>query len=363
MERLARCTPAEAKAEFGITGEGVWSLRAAQDDLRAFGISRQHVRQILYRPFDWRYIYFTHKSSGFLGRPRFEVMQHMLSRSNIGLIFNRQIVGKTVSQFGVSRDLICHGTFYLGNKGQDYLAPLYLQDDDLLSGKRGGRPSNFTHHFTTSVLTKLGTSVDSLMPEEIFHYTYALFHSPSYRSRYAEFLKIDFPRVPLTSSLELFRALEKLGGELVALHLMESPKLEKYITKYAGKGDSEVAKGYPKFTLECGSAAAALEKANEGGSSATALQGASRTGTVYINLSRYFEGVPENVWNFHIGGYQVCEKWLKDRRGRVLSDEDILHYQRVVVALNETIRLMADIDKVIEAHGGWPGAFVTKGNT
>jgi hypothetical protein len=83
------------------------------------------------------------------------------------------------------------------------------------------------------------------------------------------------------------------------------------------------------------------------------------TGNVYINPTRWFEGVPENVWNFHIGGYQVCEKWLKDRRGRVLSDEDIAHYQKVVVALKETIRLMAEIDKVIEAHGGWPGAFIT----
>jgi predicted helicase len=156
-------------------------------------------------------------------------------------------------------------------------------------------------------------------------------HSPTYRNRYAEFLKIDFPRLPLTSCIELFRALAKLGGELVALHLMESPKLEKHITKYAGKGDSEVATGYPKYSAE----------------------------TVRINPTEGFEGVPENVWNFHIGGYQVCEKWLKDRRGRVLSEEDIAHYQKIVVALKETIRLMAEVDKVIEAHGGWPGAFIT----
>ncbi len=205
-----------------------------------------------------------------------------------------------------------------------------------------------------------------------------MFHSPTYRNRYAEFLKIDFPRLPLTSSLELFRALAKHGGELVALHLMESPKLEKYITKYAGKVDSEVAKGYPKFVsgsaLDCGREAAALGSNAEPGTSvdagsstspdksdsfAAALQSASRRARVHINPKRWFEGVPENVWNFHIGGYQVCEKWLKDRRGRVLSEEDIAHYQKIVVALKETIRLMAEIDKVIEAHGGWPGAFAT----
>jgi len=181
----------------------------------------------------------------------------------------------------------------------------------------------------TLVLTKLGKSVASLSPENVLHYAYAVFHSPEYRRRYAEFLKIDFPRLPLTSSLELFRALAKLGGELVAFHLMESPKLEKHIPKCTSKGDSEVAAGYPKYIAE----------------------------SVRINPTNGFEDVPENVWNFHIGGYQVCEKWLKDRRGRVLSEEDIAHYQKIVVALKETIRLMAEIDKVIEAHGGWPGAF------
>src|SRR5208337_2864904 len=239
-------------------------------------------------------------------------------------------------------------------------------------------------------------------PEDIFHYAYAEFHSPGYRGRYAEFLKIDFPRLPLTSSLELFRALAKLGGELVALHLMESPKLEKYITKYAGKGDSEVAKGYPKFVpgsgeaaLDCGREATALTPfvndtskipqgkagagapavqseatalgsngelgiAVDGGSSnspdksgsfAAALQSASRRGRVHINPKRWFEGVPEIVWNFHIGGYQVCEKWLKDRRGRTFSYEDLEHYCKVVTALSETIRLMAEIDAVIPE---WP---------
>ncbi len=117
----------------------------------------------------------------------------------------------------------------------------------------------------------------------------------------------------------------------LARTLWSPPKLEKYITKYAGRGDNEVAKSYPKYSAE----------------------------TVRINPIKGFEGVPENVWNFHIGGYQVCEKWLKDRRGRVLSEEGIAHYQKIAVALKETIRLMAEIDKVIEAHGGWPGAFAT----
>ena len=177
----------------------------------------------------------------------------------------------------------------------------------------------------------LGAHAASLTPEDIFHYAYAVFHSPGYRSRYAEFLKIDFPRLPLTGSLELFRALAKLGGELTALHLLESPKLDKPITEFIGSRNPEVEKAsWSKNTVW-------VDKAQSIG----------------------FKGVPEDVWNFHIGGYQVCEKWLKDRKGRTLSKDDIAHYQKIVVALSETIRLMAEIDKVIDKHGGWPGAFQT----
>ncbi len=170
-----------------------------------------------------------------------------------------------------------------------------------------------------------------LTPEDIFHYAYAVFHSPGYRSRYAEFLKIDFPRLPLTGNLELFRALARLGGELTALHLLESPKLDQPITEFIGGRNPEVEKvSWSKNTVW-------IDKAQTTG----------------------FKGVREDVWNFHIGGYQVCEKWLKDRKGRTLSKDDIAHYQKIVVALAETIRLMKEIDEVIEQHGGWPGAFQT----
>jgi predicted helicase len=152
---------------------------------------------------------------------------------------------------------------------------------------------------------------------------YAVFHSPTYRTRYAEFLKIDFPRLPLTRNVGLFRALAVFGAELVALHLMESPRLDKPITQFTGKGDSVVASGYPKYD----------------------------DATVWINGTQGFAGVPQDVWEFHIGGYQVCLKWLKDRRGRELSKADKTHYARVIVALQETIRLMKEIDAAIP---GWP---------
>ena len=160
-------------------------------------------------------------------------------------------------------------------------------------------------------------------PEDIFHYAYAVFHSPTYRTRYAEFLKIDFPRLPLTSDVKLFRALAAKGAELVALHLMESPKLADFVTEFPQKGDNVVEK--VRYT----------ENDNR----------------VWINPTQYFQGVPKECWEFHIGGYQVCEKWLKDRKGRKLGYEDIEHYQKIVVALKETLRLMKEIDECIP---GWP---------
>ena len=175
-----------------------------------------------------------------------------------------------------------------------------------------------------------GPGGEVFSPEDIFHYIYAILHSPTYRARYAEFLKIDFPRLPLTSNVKLFRALCALGGELVALHLMESPTLDKLITRFPERGDNRVEQ------------VRYVEPATQ------------QPGRVYINQGQYFEGVPPEVWTFHVGGYQVLEKWLKDRKGRQLSFDDLLHYQKIVVALRETLRLMGEIDQSIEGQGGWP---------
>jgi hypothetical protein len=162
-------------------------------------------------------------------------------------------------------------------------------------------------------------------PEDIFHYIYAILHSPSYRKRYAQFLKMDFPRIPLTSNRELFRRLCRLGRELVSLHLLEAQQLGQLMTRYPAPGDNRVERGYPRYTAE--------------------------TQRVYISPKQYFEGVLPQVWEFHIGGYQVLDKWLKDRRGRLLTFDDLTHYQKVVVALNETIWVMEEIDSAIPE---WP---------
>ena len=171
-------------------------------------------------------------------------------------------------------------------------------------------------------------------PEDVFSYAYAVFHSPTYRQRYSEFLKGDFPRLPLTGNKALFAALVGLGAELVALHLMESPRLETFITRFPVSG-SQVVEG---------------------------VRYEDSQGRVYINSEQYFEGITPEVWAFTIGGYQVCHKWLKDRKGRTLTFEDLHHYQKVIVALAETIRLMGEIDAVIDANGGWPITYLASGN-
>ena len=162
-------------------------------------------------------------------------------------------------------------------------------------------------------------------PKAIFHYIYAIFHSPTYRSRYAEFLKIDFPRVPLTRNVDLFRQLGELGEQLVNLHLMKSPTLDEITSQFINNGGGCIVDaGHPKY----------------------------ENGKVVINKQKDgFMDVPEAVWNFHVGGYQVCQKWLKDRKGRTLSQDDIGHYQKIVVALGQSIDLMAKIDAAIP---NWP---------
>jgi predicted helicase len=168
-------------------------------------------------------------------------------------------------------------------------------------------------------------------PEDVFYYAYAVFHSPTYRQRYAEFLRIDFPRLPITSNKELFFVLVRKGKELVELHSLKSTKVDEFITSYPVAGDDEVEK-----VVYVPESPHSIERS---------------IGNVWINSKQYFGKVPEKVWNYKVGGYQVCEKWLKDRKGRILSGDDISHYQRVVVALTETIQIMEEIDQVIP---GWP---------
>jgi hypothetical protein len=172
-------------------------------------------------------------------------------------------------------------------------------------------------------------------PELVFYYIYAVFHSPGYRSRYAEFLRGDFPRVPLTRHYALFQELAGFGGHLVDLHARQNGN---------GDGVSFPVKG-----------SNVIEEVRYQAPTSTGKD--RHPGRVWINGEQYFEGIAPATWGFPIGGYLPAQRWLKDRIGRSLSFSDMTSYPRIVFALGETGRLMNEIDKTIKAHGGWPKAF------
>lgn len=314
----------EARNKYNL-GEDArdWKVNLAQDDLRNHQDNKNIIVPILYRPFDTKFTYYTGKSRGFICMPRPEVMKNMLLGDNLALITSRLTKGETFKHTQVTNKIVEVICMSPKTSNNGFVFPLYLYPDtnkpkELQQKKR----PNFSEDFVKKIELNLGYLPT---PETIFYYIYAIFHSPTYRTRYAEFLKIDFPRVPLTSDNNLFCQLAEYGEQLVALHLMKSPKLNNLITQFTENGGSQIVDaGHPKYT---------------------------KSAVVINKKGDKFMGVPEEVWNFYVGGYQVCQKWLKDRKGRTLTDDDIQHYQRVVVALQETMKLMQLIDDAIPE---WP---------
>ena len=313
-----------------------WQVARAQADIRSHPDSDAHIAAVLYRPFDKRFTYYTGQSGGFICRPLKKVMRHMLAGPNIGLSTTRatEIAGGWEHVF-VSKFLTQHHTVSL--KEVNYLFPLYTYSTEAQENLGLGREANLTPKFIEAVSASLGLEYvpdgtgdleNSFGPEDMFHYIYGVLHSPAYRSRYADFLKSDFARIPLTSSRSLFGDLVKLGQRLTALHLMDS--------------DGGAA---PAFPVIGSNRMDKVRYVNPVG---------DVPGRVYLNGDQYFEGVTPETWSFTIGGYRPAEKWLKDRKDRTLSFEDITHYRRICAVLDETPRLMARVDEIIESHGGWP---------
>jgi predicted helicase len=324
----------EARDLFRLCSQAQWVYERAKNELKN-GQWRKQCSEILYRPFDIRWTVFNRNVAV---HRRERVMRHMLAGTNIGIITTRQTRDKWDAF--VSRNICTHKSCAAYDINS--LFPLYLYPDPYENGElfsNGAiRHANINEIFINELSSKVklsflhdgrGDLKKPFGPEDIFDYIYAILHSPTYRSRYAEFLKMDFPRIPLISSKPLFRELCRLGEELVGLHLVE--KSGPMITRYPVSGDDTVEN--VRYT--------------EPG------QGADE-GRVWINKKQYFEGIPPTVWEFYVGGYQVCRKWLKDRKGRKLNFDDINHYQKVVAAISETMRIMNEIDVAIDKHGGWP---------
>ena len=259
---------------------------------------------ISYRPFDTRFTLKFTQNEYWINSPRTDVMQHFIAGKNIGLALCRQVKAGDTYQHILATNLITESSYVSGKTSEiNTVLPLWLYDE------QGKKRSNLN----PEIVEKVKLKAPSADQQGIFDYIYAVLHSPSYRKKYKEFLKIDFPRVPVPKDDAEFIKFKQFGTKLRQLHLMQDSSLEDYITTYPEPGDDVVDK--LKF---------------EGGK-------------VWINSEQYFGGVPEVAWNFYIGGYQPAQKWLKDRKGRKLSSEDLDHYQKIIKILVETDKLMTQI--------------------
>jgi len=291
-----------------------WKFSKARKELAKDENWDTYFSPILYRPFDIRHIYYTQKM---IDWPRLEVMQHML-QNNLGIHTCRQISLPTW-QHVLATNCITDDCYVSNNtRERGYLFPLYLYPDadkgDLFSPIK--RSEKRKPNIKGEILKSLTNAFQKeLTPEEIFYYVYAVLYSNTYRTKYAEFLKIDFPRIPFTNNYELFTKMGGYGKQLVDLHLLRADL--QLVAKFPVKGDAEVEK----------------------------LRYDENQNRVYINKDQYFEGIPKEVWEYQIGGYQVSEKWLKDRKGRTLSLEDIKHYCKIITSLQKTIEIQKKIDE------------------
>lgn len=278
-----------------------WKFSDVRKSLQETPINNSSYVDYYFRPFDLRKIAY---DTRLVSWARFDVARHML-RDNYSLIFARSNKSDTVDHFQITDKIsdVKSGERTTGSM----FAPLYLYHDD------GTRTSNLN----TNVLKQLTTNISSgYQPKDILDYIYAVLYSPNYRAKYKEFLKIDFPRVPAPASDAEFKRLAGFGKQLRELHLMKSPRIDDRNTTYSVADSNEVEK-------------------------------VSYTGDkVYINDTQYFGNVPATAWNFYIGGYQPAQKWLKDRRGRELTNQDIDHYQNIIKILVETDKIMKQIDEV-----------------
>jgi predicted helicase len=329
---------------------------------------KNKVYKYSYRPFDNGFVYYDTK---LLGRAREKTIYH-LKYENVGLILVQQPQAANINFFDCIYLTKCITDTNMFRRGGPATFPLYLypkEDNQTELDTNQKRIPNLNMEIVDQIAASAGyhfapeepdlsdgNTVETMQfyPIDILDYSYAVLHSPSYREKYKEFLKIDFPRVPYPTSAN-FKPLVALGKQLRQLHLLESEDTEKYITQYPVDGTNAVVKPlfvcHPETTCHPEPVEGSQQKPKK--EIATPDEKRARNdehvlGKVYINETQYFDNVPEIAWNFYIGGYQPVQKWLKDRKGRVLEFDDILHYQKIIVALSKTSKLMVEIDKVMD---------------
>lgn len=343
VERLLdTSTEAEARSLFRLCRQNQWQYKRAKKEL-ADPSWRHEAIQLLYRPFDFRWTIFNRNVAV---HRRERVMRHMLPGDNLGLLTSRLTKGETFKHVQVTRrvtEVICMSP-KTSNNG--FLFPLYLHEsgesEPMLSlfedkkKRKTRREPNLNPDLVrelaekydmTFVTESSGDLSKTFGPEDVFGYIVAVLHSSEYRDRYAEFLKADFPRIPFTSDRKLFRALSRLGTELTTVQLMETALPEVATFPISGSGLVDEV----RYEAD-----------------------GKKGGRVWINEHQHFKGLPSAIWDLEIGGYQVCDKWLKNRRGRKLTFDDVEHYGKITSVLSETLRIAPLIDAAVRDHGGWP---------
>lgn len=327
IENFTTLTESEVKKTYNIKDDSRdWILSKAMQDLKE-NYKAENYKHITYRPFDNRWTFFTGKPKGFFAYSQNRIMRNLKGGNNYALISGRQgqAVGNMQWNLSFISNTISDQNIYYRGGGSVF--PLYINPEtngQQTIGQTAVRTPNLSTEIVNQLAKKVGltfttekeTTKDTFAPIDILDYIYAVLHSPTYREKYKEFLKIDFPKIPYPKNKDTFWQLVKLGGTIRQIHLLESPTVEKYITQYPIDGNNEVGK--TKY----------------------------QDGKVYINDTQYFANVPQTAWDFYIGGYQPAQKWLKDRKERTLEFDDILHYQKIIVALSETDRLMKEIEKI-----------------
>lgn len=293
-----------------------WKVGYAQKDLKDSGLNDENIKPILYRPFDTRYTYYTGKSRGFHCMPRNEVMRHMLEE-NVGIVIGRQGLAVGDNQLWnlvtISQSITDFNLFY---RGGGLIAPLYIYPDEHKEDIFASTEREY--NIAPELLDKFSSQWPQFQPEQLLYYVYAILHSKKYRQRFAQYLRMDFPRIPFTEDYEIFSKLANFGKEIADIHLLKSPQLISPIAKYQGSGSNDTVE-FIKYDEH---------KRN-----------------VQINADKHFEGITPELWNYHIGGYKVLHKYLKDRKGKSLTDP--IHYCRIVTALALTIDIQARVDQII----------------
>jgi predicted helicase len=315
-----------------------WKLEEARRIMAEDAQWDDYVRPCLYRPFDRRVVYWT---SWMIDWPRQDAMRFMSASGNLALVTRRQMLAhQPCNFFWIADSIVIDGVVRSDNRGSESFFPLFLPE----SAAGDSMPVNFAPAFVELAAQSSGMRWDAdrrdagdhcFGPLDLLAYIYGLFHAPSYRRRYAEWFCLDFPRVLLPGSGELFRGLSQFGRRLLDLHLgqVSNNQAASANEKAGHTGQAPViGPGYPKHVGE----------------------------RVLVNKDFALEGVSRQTWQFCVGSHQVCKKWLRDRRGRSLEPSEVRRFQEIVSAIKATLHTMQEIDKLIQHHGGCPGAFMSR---